>query len=113
VIPMQFKDAQYFSEGFAAVEADGKWGYIDRSGQMVIQPQFHKAKAFNNGRALVEVAPDRWRYIDRTGTDTSDIDFKWSIYARDFSEGLAAIYIEDRARFECLSNVHQDVRGKI
>jgi hypothetical protein len=112
VIPMQFKDAQYFSEGLAAVEADGKWGYIDRNGQMVIPPQFHKAKAFKNGRARVEVTPDSWRYIDRTGKLAIDIDFKWSIYARDFSEGLAAIYVEDRKRFECLSSVHQDVRGK-
>ena len=112
VIPTQFKDAQHFSEGLAAVEVDGRWGYIDRNGQMVIQPQFHKAKAFKNGRARVEVSPDRWRYIDRTGKVAIDIDFKWSIYARDFSESLAAIYIEDPKRFECLSSVHQDVREK-
>jgi hypothetical protein len=112
VIEMQFKDAQHFSEGFAAVEADGKWGYIDRNGQMVIPPQFHKAKAFKNGRARVEVTPDSWRYIDRTGKLAIDIDFKWSIYAHDFSEGLAAIYVEDRKRFECLSSVHQDAREK-
>jgi hypothetical protein len=112
VIPTQYKDAQHFSEGLAAVQADGMWGYIDRNGQVVIPPQFHKAKAFKNGRARVEVTPDSWRYIDRTGKLAIDIDFKWSIYARDFSEGLAAIYVEDRKRFECLSSVHQDVREK-
>ena len=112
VIQMQFKDGQHFSEGFAAVEIDGKWGYIDRNGQMVIQPQFHKAKAFRNGRALVEMSPDSWRYIDRTGKVAIDIHVKWSIYARDFSEGLAAIYVEDRERFECLSSVNQNVREK-
>ena len=110
VIQMQYKDALHFSEGLAAVEADGKWGYIDRNGQMVIQPQFHKAKAFKNGRARVEIALDSWRYTDRTGKIVIDSAFKWSIYARDFSEGLAAIYIEDRKRFECLSGVHQEVR---
>ena len=112
LIEAQFKDARNFSDGFAAVEVDGKWGYIDRNGQMVIQPQFHKAKAFRNGRALVEVSPDSWRYIDRTGKVAIDIPVKWSIYARDFSEGLAAIYLEDSERFECLSGVNQNVRDK-
>jgi hypothetical protein len=112
VIQMQFMNAQHFSEGFAAVEVDGKWGYIDRNGQMVIQPQFHKAKAFKNGTARVEVSPDNWRYIDRTGKIAGDIGFKWSIYAFDFSEALAAIYVEDRNRFECLASVHQHVRDK-
>jgi hypothetical protein len=112
VIQTQYKDARHFSEGFAAMEVDGKWGYVDRNGQVVIRPQFHKAKAFRNDRALVEVSPDSWRYIDRTGKVAIDIDFKLSIYARDFSGGLAAIYIEDRERFECLSGVNQDVREK-
>ena len=112
LIEAQFKDARHFSDGFAAVEVDGKWGYIDRNGQLVIQPQFHRAKAFRNGRALVEVSPDSWRYIDRTGKVAIDIHFKWSIYARDFSEELAAIYVEDSERFECLSGVNQNVRDE-
>jgi len=112
VIQMEFKDARSFSGGLAAVEVDGKWGYIDRNGQIVIQPQFHKARAFKNGRALVEASPDSWRYIDRTGKVAVDTAFKWSIYARDFTEGLAAVYIEDRDRFECLSSVSQDVRER-
>ncbi len=110
LITTQFKDAQSFSDGFAAVEVDGKWGYIDRNGQMMIQPQFLKARPFVDGRARVEVSPDSWRYIDRTGKVASDIVFKWSIYADDFSEGLAAIYVEDAKRFECLPGVDQDVR---
>ncbi len=110
LITTQFKDAQSFSEGLAAVEVDGKWGYIDRNGQMMIQPQFLRARPFANGRALVEVSPDSWRYIDRNGKVAIDIVIKWSIYAGDFSEGLATIYVEDAKRFECLPRVDQDVR---
>ena len=110
VIPMKFKNATHFSEGLAAVEVDGKWGYIDRKGQIVIPPQFHKAREFKQGRAKVEVEPDRWCYIDRTGKAAFNIDLKWSIYAREFSDGLAAVYIEDPNRFECLSSIHQNVR---
>ncbi|HOE17120.1 MAG TPA: WG repeat-containing protein [Syntrophorhabdaceae bacterium] len=112
VIQMEFKDARSFSEGLAAVEVDGKWGYIDRNGQMVIQPQFNNARAFKNGMALVEVSPDNWRYIDRTGKIAIGVAFKWGIRARDFSEGLAAVYIEDRSRFECLPSVQQNVRER-
>jgi len=112
LIQAQFKDARTFSNGFAAVEVDGRWGYIDRDGQMAIQPQFLNAKAFRNDRALVEVSPESWRYIDRAGKVAIDMDFKWSIRARDFSEGLAAVYVEDRERFECLSSVDQNVRDR-
>jgi hypothetical protein len=112
VIPAQFKDARPFSEGLAAVEVDGKWGYIDRAGRMEIPPRFLRAKAFKNGRALVEVSPEDWRYIDRIGKVAIDLSFKWSIRAREFSEGLAAVYIEDPARFECLDGVNQEVRER-
>ncbi|MCL2767785.1 MAG: WG repeat-containing protein [Synergistaceae bacterium] len=40
VIPFQFQDARPFSDGIAAVKRDGKWGYIDRLGQWVIQPEY-------------------------------------------------------------------------
>lgn len=110
VIKAQFINAQSFSDGLAAVEVDGQWGYIDRDGQIIIQPQFLKARSFSNGRARVEVSPDCWRYIDRTGKVAGDFQFKWSIHARDFSEDLAAVYVEDRERFECLPRVDQDVR---
>ncbi|EOA6136260.1 WG repeat-containing protein, partial [Campylobacter coli] len=29
-----------FSEGLAGVELNGKWGFIDKSGKIVIEPKF-------------------------------------------------------------------------
>jgi hypothetical protein len=61
-----------FSEELAAVEIDGKWGFIDKTGQMVIQPQFAKPSLFAKpyyfvgGLALVW-AGEKWGYIDKTG----------------------------------------------
>jgi len=40
VIPFQFQDARPFSDGIAAVKKDNKWGYIDRLGQWIIQPEY-------------------------------------------------------------------------
>jgi hypothetical protein len=34
---------------------DGKWGYIDTGGRMVINPQFDYARPFNEGLAAVLV----------------------------------------------------------
>lgn len=75
VIPPSFTSAQGFSEGLAAVYVGGeshlerssdgspyisyekgKWGYIDRTGIMVIPPQFGSAAPFSEGLALVTLA---------------------------------------------------------
>jgi len=76
-----------FSEGLAEVQTGEKWGYIDRSGRMVIRPRFQAAKYFSEGLASVKVN-DRWGYIDRTGKMVIPADFQ---EAGEFSEGLAAV----------------------
>ena len=34
----QFEEVFDFSEGFGNVKKDGKWGYIDKKGKVVIEP---------------------------------------------------------------------------
>ena len=34
-----WEDAKNFSEGYAAVKQNGLWGFIDESGEIVIEPQ--------------------------------------------------------------------------
>jgi hypothetical protein len=48
------------------VGARGTWGFIDRTGQTVIPPQFTDADAFSEGLAAVKVE-NAWGYIDATG----------------------------------------------
>lgn len=52
-IKPQYDDAQSFSEGLAAVKQNGKWGYIDTDGKVVIPFQYDQAFAFNEGYAVV------------------------------------------------------------
>ncbi|PSO79918.1 MAG: hypothetical protein BRC51_06045 [Cyanobacteria bacterium SW_12_48_29] len=40
VINPQFDYAGEFSEGLAPIKISDKWGYIDKTGEMVINPQF-------------------------------------------------------------------------
>ena len=50
VINPQFDEVSHFSEGVAAVrigdEESGKWGFIDKTGKMVMKPQFDEAECF-------------------------------------------------------------------
>lgn len=87
-----------FSEDRAPVIVDGKWGYIDRSGHIVIKPRFDRACAFHEERAAVNVggSPDtvgifrggKWGCIDTTGTFIVKPQAAW---VDAFSEGLARV----------------------
>lgn len=48
IIP-KYNEAQWFSEGFAAVKIGSKWGYINKQGKLVIPAKFTVAKSFRKG----------------------------------------------------------------
>jgi hypothetical protein len=55
-----------FSEGLATVELGNKWGFINRSGKMVINPQFDFADSFSEGLAKV-IPGDEFYKINKQG----------------------------------------------
>lgn len=62
-----FENAKPFSEsGYAAVCQNGKWGYADARGELVIACQYEDAESFENGFAAV-CTDKSWGYIDETG----------------------------------------------
>ena len=61
-----FDEARDFSQGRALVRLNGRYGFIDASGSVVIEPEGDDAKSFSNGLALVR-EDDRFGYIDREG----------------------------------------------
>jgi hypothetical protein len=68
---------------------DKKWGFIDAKGQMVVAPQFDRARDFSEGLAPVCMGK-KWGFIDEAG--------KWVVepiyeLALPFSEGLAQVRI--------------------
>ncbi len=62
----KFDDALPFKEGLANVKIDKYWGYIDKTGQIVIPAQFEEAKPFKEGLAIVKFG-NEWGYIDKNG----------------------------------------------
>lgn len=63
---------QPFSEGLAAVlvpvtgQRDGRWGFIDTRGNMVIKPGYDQVRPFRNGLAAAQ-RKGKWGYIDASG----------------------------------------------
>ena len=73
------------------VKVNSKWGYIDKTGGIVIDPQFDEADKFSEGLALVKVGglmTGRRGYIDKTGTIVIKLQYE---FADSFSDGLAAV----------------------
>jgi len=96
VIPLQFEQATYFSNGYAlAVPSNFKlYGIVDKQGRFVHEPEFEEAEEFHEGMAAVRVK-DKWGYIDTTGA--------WAIvsgftYARNFWHGLASVVWNENER---------------
>ena len=73
------------------VVQNGKWGYIDRTGAMIVKPQYEAANHFSEGLAPVQIAR-RWGYIDTTGQLVIKRQFN---YASTFRGGLASVTTKD------------------
>ena len=83
-----YRSAGSFSEGLAAVESkEGKWGFIGKSGEVVIKPQFQYAGNFSEGLALVESQGKRG-FIDKTGRMIIEPQYD---LACEFSEGISVV----------------------
>lgn len=58
----------FFSEGMLAVRnSEGKWGFLNTSGQLVIKCENLKAYPFRYGQAAVKINKYNWGYIDKGG----------------------------------------------
>jgi bifunctional DNA-binding transcriptional regulator/antitoxin component of YhaV-PrlF toxin-antitoxin module len=111
-----WQGVDHFSEGLAAVRLsitnnhvyrgyqELKYGFIDRSGRVVVSPQFDRAEKFSEGRALIgQVIDDKSRsrdgiyggplrvgFIDPTGQVVIKPVY---VDGKVFSEGLAAVAV--------------------
>jgi hypothetical protein len=88
-----------FSEGYAAVEINGKWGFIDRTGRQVIEPVYDDVKDFYNGMAIVGLKDGksfRYGYIDTTGRVVIKVTYLDAGY---FEYGLAPVKIGKKYGF--------------
>ena len=109
VIPAEWIDACPFHEGFAVVCTGGimkpnailggrellssrKYGYLDRTGRLLIPGKFDLASSFSGGRAVVLIGADcrrmRHGYIDVGGNPVIPLNLTAT---SDFQNGLAIV----------------------
>lgn len=89
-----FQGANGFSEGLAAVTYDyKKWGYIDRTGRMVISPIYELTAGFEKGLSWVKVVGQGIGMIDRTGKMIIPPKYESGSW---FSEGLMYVEIDGK-----------------
>ncbi len=97
---MVFEHQNYtfgFSEGLACVwekvdESNRKYGYINKAGEVVIEPQFDLAQDFTEGLACVRIG-DKEGFIDKTGKIVIEPQYK---RAFNFVDGLAAVEVDGK-----------------
>ena len=87
IIATGYDYVEDFSEGLAPVRVGKKWGYIDKTGRMMIAPKFETAEPFSDGLARISQG-ELFGYIDKSGSVVISPQFK---RAEDFSDGLAAV----------------------
>jgi Caspase domain/WG containing repeat len=104
-IKPQFDDAHIFKEGLALIKQNGKWGFIDKTGKIIIQSQFELLGGifenpiiFSEGLAKIK-QNGRYGYVDRTGKTVIQYQFD---KAFDFKEGLA--FIEQNGKWGLIDN---------
>lgn len=106
VITPQFEDAEDFREGLAPVKVRSdetawcprdesgsrkgftmKWGYVDKTGKLVIAPQYESVSPFSEGLAAINNCDEAF-FIDKSGKKVISGNFS---YASPFAGGLARV----------------------
>jgi hypothetical protein len=103
-----YEDAHPFKEDYAAVKLNGKWGYINRKGEIVVKPRYDFVFDFFNGLSVVVVGEalyrdSNWGVIDREGNIIIS-PFEDNPYFRIYSyyEFSITKANEDAFRYVCL-----------
>ena len=114
------------SQQLLPIQLEGKWGYINRSGVVVIKPKFDSADQFSEGLAFVRY-PNREKpmnpgdkspeiiagagYIDETGRVVITLESPLYLVGGRFKEGLAQFWTWEAGK----GNLHGyiDKSGKV
>ncbi len=83
-------------EGLRRIQVDGKWGFADLYGNIVIKPQYAFCLDFTEGLAAVEVEKGKWGYIKNTGIIIISPVYEG---ARHFTNGAALVWKDKTISF--------------
>jgi len=76
--------------GPAPVERDGKWGFADVDGKILIEPRYDEVRRFHDGLAAVRRGKE-WNFINERGRYVGGSSL---MQADDFKDGLARVRVD-------------------
>ena len=74
-------------DGLVAFCKNGKWGFVNTAGEVVLEPKYENARSFSNGLAAV-CEDGKWGFVDKERNAIS-IPMKKSIYN---TSGFASLF---------------------
>lgn len=93
IVPCKYEDVGSFSGGLAAVQLNGKWGFIDKKNKVVIPFKYDDAREFSEGLAAVSINR-KYGFIDRAGALV--IPYQYDYVMWPFKEGLVPVELNGR-----------------
>lgn len=92
------EEVRLFSDDLAAFsKADSTstlWGFVDKSGKQVINPQFQQVGYFSDGKCAIQNKEGKWGYMDKSGKIIINYQFD---NAENFVDGKAIVYLDEKA----------------
>ena len=92
---LKFDDVQEFNEGFAEVEMNEEWNFINKEGRLLSKLWFNDVGDFKKGYAQVKLN-SRWNFIN---TDGQFVSKQWFDSIWSFIDGLAQVYLNGKYNF--------------
>ena len=82
------EEVRLFKNGLAAFsmvneEGDENWGFVDKEGEIVINPQFSKVRDFSDGLCGVRNDDGKWGFINKEGKIIINHQFDGVTYFKD------------------------------
>ncbi|MCC8034791.1 MAG: WG repeat-containing protein, partial [Rikenellaceae bacterium] len=85
---LEYDELKPLSDGWAAFSRQGKWGYADIHGNIVVEPRFDAAGNMHDGFAPV-CLNGKWGYIDSSGECVTGFEYDRAMGVRN---GVAIVY---------------------
>ena len=84
---IEYSTVRHFSNAHSAFQQNGKWGFINTAGEVVVEPQYEDCHDYMNGYAAVKIN-GKWGYIDVKHNLVVSPEFD---EVEDFKHGLAIV----------------------
>src|SRR5262249_42729997 len=97
-----------FHDGLAAVCIGKQWGFVDKTGKMVVQPQYDDVGDFSEGLACV-VKDGKCGFIDSTGKVVIPMQFDRTAFDHDLMNFRDGVCVVNNSPF---SMVYIDKKGR-